>query len=373
MSNWYKTIKNAQLFTNNIITKDNSYFLENLGHLYELSYKYNVLKSMPFEGHPTRWNNIINSIKEKLIICGNYLKNILLSVFRDWLESHALLDPDKWANKKVESMLDDLTIKEIFENMINEIVFFSGDIGIRNDYKKMMEEEFRKILEDIENNPEKFPLTYNNLLEILLPEKIDRIKEDFSYYGELHTGNGIIKSEEELDKYLESIDLTDISISEIFNLDYFLEVLETNANLDTVISIVKEIYKGTVFEEWYRYWSDKGIDNTRSNLENIYNMLLNSNALDTSNFTSILNIAINSVHQNGNMSEYLSQYIGISEDEIMDKMDECTSGAYVEIWDKELKDIGVSFDINKIKNPHIYPKQEELLSDEEKVENVELV
>ena len=96
--NWYnELLKFAQIWQTDPIGESD--FAHNLSDLYELEYKYSMLRAKKFRGLEARKNNILDRLEKELEARINKILPILRVVFRDWLTTHALLSPEKWAKQ----------------------------------------------------------------------------------------------------------------------------------------------------------------------------------------------------------------------------------------------------------------------------------
>jgi len=85
-----------------------------------------------------------------------------------------------------------------------------------------------------------------------------------------------------------------------------------------------------------------GIDSTRETAEETYNILEGANSVQE--LSSAVNLAINTVHQNGQMIEYIETYggieLGADTETVQGWLSELTDRD-VEDWNEELREVGV--------------------------------
>ena len=90
----------------------------------------------------------------------------------------------------------------------------------------------------------------------------------------------------------------------------------------------------------------KRIDQTRKNIEYVYENLSKANESNLGDLISWTNVALNTAHQNGSILDY------ITEEDIdfkgknwyMNKfLQALTDGEFINIWDNELKEIGMEY------------------------------
>lgn len=183
-----------------------------------------------------------------------------------------------------------------------------------------------------------------DVANILKEDEKSRLEDDLSYSGIEEFGQserGVpfqteIEAKNYIDNYINNIDFLDFYIEDFRSLISILE------NIGELQPFVREFYEFVIFPAWYNYWSYQGIDETRENVQDVYNLLVGSKTPED-NHMAILR-AIQTSHQTGDMLDYLEEYGGeedIYPDKIKDLMTELTNGSMNSIWDKQLKEIGV--------------------------------
>lgn len=347
--NWYKLIKLSQLW-NTESTGD--YFDELISKIYELEYKYQELLKKRFNGIPHRRDYILNRIEKELIKVISQVKNVFINVFKKWLDSHALTDANLWATKRIEESYGSSTLQDIiaeYQNYINS--------------HKTSEEVIQDIMDHISDNLEQFPsLTNSNLFDNLRIDKIDEekrlLEDDLTYFNE---ANGTkFKTKTQALNFIENKEIDDASLLEFLadmmssaGIDDFSNLLSDN-NVDEN-EFYKEAYEHIIFPYWYGYWSSMGIDDTRDNIEKIYDLLVQSN--DIPNSLSAISLAISATHQNGSMLEYVAEYGAVfsrnTHQEIIRFLTDLSNNKdMVQRWDKQLQEVGV--DTNQFNKHKMY-------------------
>jgi hypothetical protein len=312
--------------------------LGNVYRLYELEYKLQALKrSQTAVSNPKRIENISNQIKQELTSSANILKKILLKTFSDWLKTHALTNPKKWAEQRYN--LDGyMSEKEILETIASE--YFRN---IEGSYREHRDSEFLSV---IEKNLSKLPYTssiLNNVLKMYM-------KDEYTTDPEGTMENWNVSSPEEADKMIENADFNDVGLEYLIpDIESFVNIMSNHGDLR---SFYNELYAKLVFPVWYSYWKDRGIDNTRKHVQNVYNNLKKTTQTDLGNLIAWVNAALNTTHQTGSMLDYApfedNDFIVKDENGEEDGsyyaeklLKALTDGDFNEKWDKELLKAGV--------------------------------
>lgn len=323
--NWYFKLKIAQIWD-----VESSYsFEDKLKNIYELEYKYNMLRTRPFKGLDRRKENILSHLENKLNDIIERVKDPILEVFKNWLETHALTDPRKWAEERCKMSGEvGLSISEIMDSLIYEKARYS-DVNSEN--------AERVLLQEASNNIEQYPslkqLLYVYNKDYIMNEKEEIENYDINEINEMYGQN--FSTREEALKWIEesfSLDILDLgsSVSEIIE-NYMNDILSE--------MFIIELYQNQVFPYWYRYWKERGIDETRASIEYIYKGLKRSE--DINDKIKYINLALNAYHQGGSMLENLCEYLGIDDRELEEALTELSAGKDVEKWNSELREIGV--------------------------------
>ena len=345
--NWYQRLKYAQIWD-----FDNSEdVVENLSAIYELEWKLHALKNYDFKGLPQRRDNIITKLEENLDEAIEVVKEPILYTFRKWLDNHALLDPQTWAAQR--------TIGDY--NDFNE---YSIDIGEDEALKLVIEEykryqngnqpwtpawkspnwdsAFSEMLRDAAQFEDQMP-SLVKLKEMYAADQQERYGEElfsegFEQFGEMYVGQPF-ESEEAAELWIEenssNFDLADYIYD--FGIEGFTQSLGyAGVSLQ---QFIQDLNQFLVFPLWYDYWGSQGIEETRENLQEIYDMLESANSLEEN--IAAINVALNAVHQTGDMLQHLENYSNIPSSEIKDILDNLSEGTNLPKWNKQLRQIGV--------------------------------
>ncbi len=327
--------------------EDDIEILDHFELLYELEYKYHQIQNNNFLGLEKRRENILNIIETKSKQLIPAIADTFETVFSYWLDNHALTDPQKWAKQR------------FYENGESIIEIFGLDytwdlfIGELNRYTNMDKEDI--ILKAININPK---IMEESLLDLFVEDKLNLMIEDLKYSG-IEEFNNIyedflnikFKTEEEARDFIEDQFNSLDSFMNLFStkegaLEYIIENLSNMGALDEEDSFIQNYidweeffliaYEHILFPFWYDYWSSMGIEETRDNVEEVYNQIVNIKKYPLQKQFMILNIAKNTNHQNGSMMEYYEEiwnvdYVALKKLSDMDTRE----------WDEELKEIGV--------------------------------
>ena len=152
-----------------------------------------------------------------------------------------------------------------------------------------------------------------------------------------------IEAKNYIDNYINNFENNfrngDFLDSYINNFQTLIDILKETGKLGIFI---REFYEYIIFPIWYEHWKYQGIDETRENVQEVYNMLVRAKTPEDSHMAILR--AIQTSHQTGDMIEYLEEYGGeedIYPDKIKDLMEDLTNGSMNSIWDKQLEEIGV--------------------------------
>jgi len=158
----------------------------------------------------------------------------------------------------------------------------------------------------------------------------------FEEFGKDERGEAFL-SEGEAEKWIEesakNIDLADYMYYE--NPDDFLDML-SNTNISREQFVI-DLNQYVVFPLWYDHWSGMGIDSVRDDVEQIYEMLTGASTLNDE--IVAINAALNAVHVNGLMIEYLED--NVEESGLQGLFQELTEGRFINEWNEELHAAGV--------------------------------
>jgi len=275
---------------------------DDLKELYNINYKYDMIKLSKFNGLPKRRENIIKKIEFDGVIVANSVIKELITVFEGWLSRHDLDSPVNWAKIRVQGLdyIND-NVREIIDAIESEY----------NDYSKIF------------NNNSSSQLIYDYFQYIVNNNIIDKVSV-YDWLGYL--ADDLVEmyteyidddsfSTEERESYQKMIDSLEDGeyeyvfeyIDNVIGLDevkhYIIGALE-NADIDNEDFYV-ELYEYMVFPLWSEYWKSQGISETRDTIYKIKNDLdIALKSKDLSNKFKVINIALNASHQTGSMLDY---------------------------------------------------------------------
>ena len=356
--NLSKWIKTAQIW--NVVTDD---FDDKLKAVYELEYKRSMLKTMPFAGIPQRKDNILKNIEEKLEEVIDELREILSAVFLDWLNNHALLSADTWANQRVSEFASNLD--DVFSNIVSEYARY-----VLNSYPKTIQEHnkiFVNLISEALNQPENFPSLESLYRDVLYDYK-QRLEEELQSDGLKQFNsrwNKKLRTLGQAEDFINNLTTNDVDIEELI---YFENTEQFVSMLPNPEETAKEFYKAFVFPHWAEYWISMGIEETRETIENIYGKLTAIDFKDMGNALAVINLAINATHQNGDMLEYVAQRESdMNTDYTKGLMNQLTDGIFIEEWNQELLEIGVQIKKEKKTKKNITPNTKQLTNQQQKM------
>lgn len=336
-NSWYGLYKISQIWS----YKGAGAFEDNLMAIYEFEYKYAMVNSK-LNAHPQRKQNILNNLKAAFADSAKNVVGVLLKTFNNWLDNHALLDPDKWATQRTNEAkrLEDDGESNVLEGMLWEYER-SINPNPKNHQIAPVEKRFDDFIQlafaNIENTP-----SFKSFLEnIILPEQRAYLMNNLESDGlkEFNASSWKkFRSKQQAEKYIENLTLENVDLDELFFL--FMPDFETFKNtLYNSISkydVLQEMYKVLVFPAWRDHWVSQGIETTRKNVEKVY---ISLNSIDYSNMgntSATINSALNTVHQSGSMLDYVEEETG--EDDLKSVLDRLTNGFHNSDWDEELKE-----------------------------------
>jgi hypothetical protein len=304
-----------------------------------------MLTTRPFKGNPKRLENIIKKTEETLWNVIEQVKIPLIETFDHWLKNHALLDPQMWADQRTNerdetyNFSDPYEIGQAFDNMLFEYKRYKHpNFDYRDNQSLGYNNIFFEFLRDVMSNINNLPVFKSLGIRYLEGYKemlIDDLSsEGFKSFGERMGQN--FNSPEEAQNYINNLDIDNIDIYDyIYDADIFKNSL-ANSGVDP-FALISELNQHIIFPLWYDYWKQQGIDETRENIENIFNRL-NGNT-DLKNTIANINLALNASHQNGSMLDYLEEKS--QSGDLKGLLDSLTEGKNVKKWNKQLREIGV--------------------------------
>jgi hypothetical protein len=325
-----EAIWNPEIDASIISDPDNKPFSSNVYIMYNLEYKYHILKNSRIVANPKRLENMFNNVKENLIKATEYVQGILLNTMGEWLSSHAILSAKTWATSRINNLFEqEMSDSEIFEIVLSEYDRYRP--------KSQQTDEYRDLFNNLLANINNFPTFIEGINTNLVDNEKYNMQQEFDTNKKEFKQNYQLKSNKEAQAFIDNISIKDIDIfayldSPTLFVDFFSEI-------GTFVDIMIEIYENLVFPNWYNFWKKRGIDETRQNVQNVYDNLKQANHTNLGNLIAWTNAALNVSHQNGSMLEYVSQDTG--EDYIQDLLDSLTEGKYISNWNQELYDVGI--------------------------------
>lgn len=320
-------------------------FVKDLRIIYELEYKRSFLRLSPFKGTERRKNNILRQIDAVLIEKIKNVEKVLLDVLEKWLSYHAITEPNRWAEARVESDQDVYgeDLKTAFEDLASEFVKYNEKFISSEDYLKKIQRAMEMLLLESKNLEFMEQVKEENLdayIDWNLSEVNNGSLEDINM-----TFGKNFENEAEAEEFIRNLSVEDIdleSLLPIYDIDSFLAYIE-EMGLGT--QMLEEMYKKFVFPLWYDKWSKEGIDKTREAIEKIYKLLSESSFDDISSYIANLNLAINAMHQTGAMSDYIQQELEQAGEEVdlVEALNYLSTDLPEGKWRRQLKEIGVDF------------------------------
>lgn len=309
-------------------------FAEWLMEMYELEYKYSMVKTRPFVGNEARRENIFNNLSQILNETCDKIIVQLKNTIGKWLKAHALLDPSEWAEERNKGLEDgDYSADQAATMMIGEYIRWKNNNKYTNYKSGEYERTFNEMLRVVYRNIESFPSFksfleeyFNDYRNNLYEQSVREINEQF---------NKKFRNETQKTKFIDNLTMEDMDIESYGYFDY-----ETLKNLSdgTADSIIKEFYAYFVFPLWFKYWSAMGIERTRELVEESYKDLENVSTVESK--IAAIGQALNLYHQNGKMLDYLEEDTNSSNLESI--LNSLTQGKdFVSKANQELAEIGV--------------------------------
>ena len=333
--NWYQILKFASFWESD---SDGS-FEDELRRLYELEYKYNMMRQLPFNGREERRANILARLESELGNIIVYLKSVIEPVFSQWLANHAILDPQQWAEARVngidEYYFDTGNTEEAFGYFTGEFMDLTNQqprgFGVPNLDCSM-------VVQYLNNNAKEFEPFMNMV-------RNDRREME---YNDIQSE--MFDTEEEREAELESrtARLDEMTIGDWIT-DFFgsscsdiSEAMETISIHIPLRNIMVALYRDILLPMWMDRWRPQGIEDTRKAIEDIYARLQNIENQSIAEATATINLALHASHQTGDMTDYLQEHEDVDWD-IKSVLDELTATDTEEIrkWMQDLKSVGV--------------------------------
>ena len=294
--------------------------------LYELEFKYSQLKNQAdkWKGNPQRYDNTLNGISKKLLSVTKDIAKQLLPVYKDWLASHAITNPDKWAEARYKdnAEIDDSTLFGALE----------GEYGRYG--KGNIEDEIRtQTSKHLNSLPH-----LREFLDEFAKEEINNLESEKDEY-----------EEEEYQDRIKTLEDPDNMLDYMFDVWGVSEFINNFVNNDP--NLAEELYilwyEEIVFPVWYAKWGAEGIDETRERVEDRYKeikSLASGSISDPQKAAGMTNAALQESHQTGQMMDYIEQQYDVSASHLENLSNMDTSE-----WKKELKEMGLKVAAGKLR------------------------
>lgn len=307
---------------------------ENLYRLYEIEYKYSMIKnnySQIAQRNPRRADNLLNILKRGAANTAQDIAQRLEPIYSKWLENHALDDPHAWARSRTDKFFDERGYSplRVVKIGMQDVEDYSSEVGAGGS------------------------IPYNYLMDHLGGMSESKLKNEFPALYK--TGKTMMEERAQFNdtqpqadmsvpEFLAE-DMSDFGVAEWFEGIDFSYVSGVSAR-----DVARELYAALTFPAWYSYWQRKGIDETREAVEDAYSTLQEFQdgywTPDTvgTGFFQEMNRLIQVTHQTGSLIEdYVEQYggeeIGYEYFDTLSNLDPDAEG-----WNEELRDIGINID-----------------------------
>ena len=318
--NWYRFAKFAAIWD---VQSDES-FEDELRKLYELEFKYNMLRSYPFNGMEKRRSNILIRLEKEAWETISYLTTVLDDVFSQWLAGHAITNPQQWAEARmVDSEYN--TPDELLNNFFYEFrnLNNSPDCYLIIQYLNSNPEAFEPFMEAVRMDDKE--MQYNDIQGEYFETEEEReaeLEQRTSYTDQMTIGDWI-------ENYHSS------------SQEGIISGLEQISNFMPINNILVGLYRDVLFDMWMARWGPEGIEETRETIETIYSNLKSIHNQDIAKALSTINIAINASHQTGKMTDYLNAHPDVSYgvEDLLDGLSSMDEES--QQWMAELKSIGL--------------------------------
>ncbi|KKN96823.1 hypothetical protein LCGC14_0164670 [marine sediment metagenome] len=302
---------------------------ENLEALYELEYKYSMLRTKPFEGVPQRRERMLERLEAIAYPLAESLARQILVVYEEWLSGHAIGDPKEWAATRVREAeeidlmvsLDSLT-KEAIEAAWSEYDRYVLHGGGPSPYNQGAPKG--------PDTSEIAQAARAGMLPSLMILAETLMEEE----------NEQMAGEEDFEPYDDPADYLEVTLDSYGSLGALVEGLDWDYVDADPSSFLRELYQTFVFPVWWDHWQPLGIEATRERIEDGVEVLEKIEA-DAQQFPmqqlfGKLNEIVNLTHQTGGMADYLEGRYSIDATLLQELSDRDTSD-----WDEELQELGV--------------------------------
>lgn len=291
--------------------------------LYELEYKYNVVINSHLS-IAKRYDNILVIIKNKLQELISNISDTLITVFREWLSNHNTSNPYEIAKGKLEGLGGG---EEMLNSIMGEYAGFA--YGNIRDWHKQKHKIFADFINQIDANPTEFPKTMYYLEDIADEDKNNMRYELESDGLEEFNGNygHNFETEDEAEEFIDNYGV---------ELSTFIDSPEDFVNfIGNDVDAYYELYVNIAYPLWHDNWASQGIETTIEDNREILSTLENITNENLSQQSATLNIALNAVHQTGDMIDHYENMFNIGKRDLdhFTNMD-------VSDWNQELRLLG---------------------------------
>jgi hypothetical protein len=368
---WYSIVKSAQLWNTEGFDSYGSLSNE-IERMYELEYKFSMVKNSPFNGIEQRKQNILKQLEYHLKRSIVAIAETILPAFDNWLKSHALLNPRLWAEQRLQEFGDDASIRDLLMDLKYALLGYDSN-NVNKSILNLTEQQSQKqnrwisntIFTGISQNINQCP-AWSAMLENMKNDYADMREDDLR--NEFESGQSDYSTKKELEKAIqeEKKNISEMTLQEYMDdYGYNLEDLIEGADESYALELLKEIQMVVIFPKWFAKWKPQGIESTRANVESVFQKLLQVQGMDVSNAVGVISLALQSVHQTGSMLDYIEEHTGESATEIKQVLDAMTAGADINIWNEQLREVGVGVPENLME-----PETEENIQEITKPKNI---
>lgn len=309
--NWIKRLlKKAQVWQNAPAARGDE-FAAQVKELYRLTYLYFSVQDRirnSADQYMQRFINILDNLSARIVKVGEGIRKQLLPVMENWLRTHALTNPSGWARARMEGEFEEVTGEQAIDTALWEIRHY-------RDYGEDVN-PFQAIYDDVN----KLDWVQQTARDWIMNEDDETLTEVF----------GMPQGVDPVD-WAAQVPIDDpLGMLGISNFDEMKDYFPDHVLREVAYLLNMKL----AFPRWYNKWKREGIDQTRATVERNYNILQEADPRAVGPFISAINIALNTVHQNGSMLEYLP---GIDDRMVEMELKELSNGAYTDQWDQQVE------------------------------------
>lgn len=310
---------------------------ENLEALYELEYKYSMLRTKSFAGVPQRRENMLERLEAVAYNLAETIAQQVLEVFNEWLDGHAIGDAAEWSDARV---------RELEEKEYGEIV--TGDelaSGIQTAWQEFDRYAYYKgkgaPFSPYQTGPRVRGPDDSEVVQAMREGKLPSLQVVAETL--MKEENEQNADEENFEPYDDSVDFLEGSLDGFGSLHALVEGLDWHYIEASSAELLRELYRAFVFPVWWAYWEPRGIVKARKRVEEATGTLeaIESNArqFPVQQLFGRMNEIVNVAHQTGGMVDHLEERYKIDAAFLQELSERDTSD-----WDEELTEIGVKLD-----------------------------